>query len=184
MEKIVFDQFGRPSFDLWFMTMCFLVAQRSIDPATKCGTVVVNEANSILSVGYNGPPRGCVDEAVPLSRPEKYLWMAHGEINAITNAARSGICLNNSTFYVTGPPCAPCFRSMLNSGAKRLVYGTNNAKCVTYTEDEAVKKRMIEDGISYGLGKRDFQVDYFGDVDSIDKLLKNTSEYMYSKLNL
>jgi dCMP deaminase len=183
MKNNYFDQFDRPFFDLWFMTQCFLVAQRSLDPASKCGTVIVDESNSILAVGYNSPPRGCVDEIVPLTRPEKYSWMAHGEINAITNAARTGVCLNGSTFYVTGPPCVVCFRSILNSGAKRLVYGPNHTKCVADSDDEIVKRRMVEDPVKYGLKKRDFQIDYFGDFEAINQLLQNTSNYIYNKIN-
>lgn len=179
----MFDQFNRPNFDLWFMTLCVLISQRSLDPETKCGTVVVDENNSIISVGYNSPPRGCVDEEVPLTRPEKYLWMAHSEINAITNAALTGSCLKNSTFYVTGPPCAVCFRSILNTGAKRLVYGTIKAKCCSpeISDDEIVKERMLNDGPKYGREKRDFKVECFEDIYSMKKLLDNASSYLFNK---
>jgi dCMP deaminase len=176
-----FDKFNRPSFDLWFMTLAFLTSQRSLDPATKHGTVVVDDSKTVLAMGYNSPPRGCVDEAVPLTRPEKYLWMAHSEINAISNAARTGVALEGSTFYVTGTPCAVCFRSILNSGAKRLVYGPINAKCVE-TEDEKVKDHMINDGLNYGKGKRDFTVEYFDGVKEISDLLSMTSGYMFDKI--
>ena len=177
-----FDKFGRPNFDLWFMTLSFIVSQRSLDPDTKHGTVVVDGSNSILSVGYNSPPRGCVDELVPLTRPEKYLWMAHSEINAISNAASSGIALNGSTFYVTGPPCAACFRSILNTGAKRLVYGPIQAKVVN-ADDENAKRRMVDDGIEFGFGKRDFSIEVFNDVESINSLLSKTSSYMFEKIS-
>lgn len=175
--KPIIDDFGRPSFDLWFMTLSFLVSQRSLDPNTKHGCVVVDDSNTILSVGYNSPPRGCVDEEIPLTRPEKYMYMAHAEINAITNAARSGVALNNSTFYVTGPPCAVCFRSILNSGAKRLVYGPIKAQCFIGdgpSEDEIAKEQMLKG--------RDFSLEYFDDVVSIDNLLRGTSSAMYNKI--
>jgi len=176
-----YDALNRPNFDLWFMTMAFLVSQRSLDPDTKHGTVVVDNSNTILAVGYNGPPRGCVDEVVPLTRPEKYMWMAHSEINAITNAARSGVALNDSIFYVTGPPCVTCFRSILNSGAKKLVYGTVGSACHT-SEDEKVKNQMLNDRTSYGYTPREFQVVFFNNTQSIEFLLEKTKNYMIGKL--
>jgi len=178
------DQFGRPNFDLWFMTLAFVVSQRSLDPNTKHGTVVVDNSNAILTVGYNSPPRGCVDEAVPLTSPEKYDWMSHSEINAIANAAKTGTAINNSTFYVTGPPCVVCFRSILNSGAKRLVYGPIKAARFMdgKSEDEIVKERMLNEGISYGLEKRDFSLEVFDDIESIGDLLESTCKYMNDKV--
>lgn len=121
---------ARPDWDVYFMSLCFVVAQRSIDPNTKHGCVVVSDDNTILSVGYNGPPRGCLDERVPLTRPEKYAYFSHSEVNAIANAARHGVALRGSTFYITGFPCEVCFRSMINVGAKTVVYGNIPSKCV------------------------------------------------------
>ena len=177
-----YDCFSRPSFDLWFMTLAFVVAQRSLDPSTKHGTVVVDDSKTILAVGYNSPPRECVDSQVPLTRPEKYMWMAHSEINAITNAARSGVSLDGSTFYVTGPSCVSCFRSILNTGAKRLVYGPINAKCID-SEDENVKDHMLNDPLCYTGVKRNFIMEQFLDVESIKMLLDTTSNYMLDKVS-
>lgn len=180
-QTIEFDEFGRPSFDLWFMAIAFAVSQRSLDPATKHGTVVVDSSNTILAVGYNSPPRGCVDSQVPLTRPDKYMWMAHSEINAITNAARSGTSLDQSTFYVTGPPCAGCFRSILNTGAKRLVYGPINAKCHN-SDDENVKDHMLNDPVRFTGVKREFTMEEFSNVKAIQKFLEDTSTYMLEKI--
>ncbi len=116
-------QFVKPDWDSYFMAMAFVVCQRSIDPDTKHGCVVVDKDHSILSIGYNSPPRGCVDEEIPLTRPEKYSFFEHAESNAIINAARVGIPLIGSTFYVTGHPCTKCFSQILNVGAKRIIYG-------------------------------------------------------------
>lgn len=133
----------RPEWDDYFMALALVVSQRSLDPATKCGTVVVDDDKTVLSVGYNSPPRGCVDENVPLTRPEKYDWMVHSEDAAIINAARKGVGLNGSTFYVTGPPCERCTRSIISVGAAKVVYGRTSAKCVT-EDREKIKAQMLE----------------------------------------
>lgn len=133
------DNVGRPQWDYYFMSLCFLVAQRSLDVHTKHGCVVVSSDKTILSVGYNGPPRSSKDDVVPVSRPEKYAWMAHSESNAIANAARTGIRLLDSTFYVTGFPCETCALSMINAGAKKIVYGPVNSACVTESTKSVVE---------------------------------------------
>lgn len=123
----------RPDWNDWFMSICFLVSQRSLDPDTKHGCVVVSDDNTILSVGYNSPPRGCDDSKVPLTRPDKYDWFIHSEEAAILNAARVGVKLKGSTFYVTGIPCEKCLRQIINVGAKKVIYGNVKSNCVTET---------------------------------------------------
>jgi len=113
----------KPSWDEYFMMMTFVVASRSLDPSTKCGCVLVDSDHTILSVGYNSPPRGCNDNAIPLTRPEKYHYFAHAEENAI----------------VTGPPCPVCFRMMINAGIREMVLGPNHALCVGDAERKAIE---------------------------------------------
>lgn len=137
-----FDEFGRPSWTHYFISLAFLIAQRSLDESTKCGAVVVAKDNTILSVGYNGPPRGCDDSLVPQTRPEKYLWFLHAEEAAIVNAARSGICLKGATFYITGAPCARCVRKMISVGAEKIIFGGVNAKCVDKEDEKAIRDMM------------------------------------------
>lgn len=117
------DKLGRPEWDDYFIALTFLISLRSLDKHTKCGCVVVGEENSILSTGYNSPPRGCNDSKIPLERPHKYAFMEHAESNAIINAARIGTPLKNSIFYITGPPCNTCFGKIISVGAKKIVYG-------------------------------------------------------------
>ncbi len=130
----------RPDWDTWFMSMAFIAAQRSLDPDTKNGCVVVDDERTILSIGYNSPPRGCDDSSIPLTRPEKYKYMEHSESNAIINAARSGTSIRGSTFYVTGMPCQDCFRKIINVGCRRLVYASiNKANCIKPEDEEAIQ---------------------------------------------
>jgi dCMP deaminase len=143
---------NRPGWIDYFMSIATIVSFRSIDPSTKVGCVIVNQENSILSTGYNGPPRGMLDENVPTERPEKYSFFSHAEINAIANAARHGTSLRNSTFYVTTPPCDVCFRSVINSGAVKLIYGpvnTSEKDRYNFTVTERMAKECGVELISY-----------------------------------
>lgn len=123
MSDIV-DEFDRVRWNTFFMSMAVLVSQRSIDPMTKHGCVVTDDDHTVLSLGYNGPPRKCKDSDVPLTRPAKYEWIIHSESAAIINAARLGVSLKNSTFYVTGIPCSRCLGEIISVGAKRVYCGS------------------------------------------------------------
>ena len=119
-----------------YMSQAFVVAQKSMDPNTKQGCVVTTEDHSPLVTGYNSPPRGCIDHLIPLTSPEKYPFIEHAESNAINNAAREGIRLMGSTFYVTGHPCAGCFKRIRNVGAIRIIYGPVQATKVCFSDED------------------------------------------------
>jgi dCMP deaminase len=108
--------------DLRFLQLARMVATWSKDPSTKCGCIIVDEANVIKSQGYNGLPRGIdyTHERVNI-RPDKYRWTVHAEENAVCNAARVGSALSGCTAYITGPPCDRCMREMLQAGIVRVV---------------------------------------------------------------
>ena len=45
--------------DEYFMGISKLAGMRSKDPNTQVGACIVSEDNNILSMGYNGFPKGC-----------------------------------------------------------------------------------------------------------------------------
>ena len=122
--------------DQYFLKIADVVSQRSPDPNTKHGCVLVDKNNRVLSTGYNGPIHGLPHELIEWERPQKYLWMIHAEDNAVTF---SKCDLTDSTAYITGRPCVPCLRRLIQAGAKRIVFGNREAKCIS--EDE---KRVTE----------------------------------------
>ena len=60
------------SWDDTFMLMADLISQRSKDPSTQTGAVIVDENNIVLGLGYNGFPRGTADDAFPWDREGGY----------------------------------------------------------------------------------------------------------------
>ena len=56
------------SWDEYFMGVAHLAALRSKDPNTQVGCCIVSEDNKILSIGYNGFPKGCSDDEFPWRR--------------------------------------------------------------------------------------------------------------------
>jgi len=67
----------RSRWDETFLGLAFVIAQRSPDPSTVVGAVLVSKENRILSMGYNGPLRGSNNEAFPIERPAKYHHVIH-----------------------------------------------------------------------------------------------------------
>ncbi len=87
--------------------------------------VVIARDRRILSTGYNGSVAGMphCDEVGHLMEDGHCIRTIHGEANAIIQAARNGVMLENSTLYTTASPCWPCFKLISNSGIKKVVYG-------------------------------------------------------------
>lgn len=95
----------------------------SKDPSTKVGALFLYpETLNILSVGYNGMPRG-IDETIleRWDRPLKYKLVEHAERNAIYNSAMSGTSLKDSICVVSLFPCSDCARGIIQSGCKLVI---------------------------------------------------------------
>jgi len=133
----------RPSWDEYYLTIAYVVAQRSFDPSTKCGCVLVSADNRILSTGYNGPIKGSIDAKIPLTRPEKYSHLLHAEENALLAYSGSQQDISGSTAYVTGRPCHKCLRMMLQKGIERIVYSSTNVTKVVDKTDMEAQEIMI-----------------------------------------
>lgn len=131
------------NWDDYFMNLCKHVALKSKDPSTKHGSIIVDPEHNIISTGFNGPPRGVDDSIVPLTRPEKYSWFCHSEINSLTTANRTGSSLKDCTIYQTGPSCKFCWLAIANSGIRRQVCGSLSSNCVS-EEDIEVQRQMAK----------------------------------------
>ena len=98
----------------------YLASEKSKDPSTKIGAVLVREDN-IISIGYNGFPRGIDDTKDRLeNREEKYFYVVHAEANAILNAARNGIATCDSILYTSGMPCNECAKAIIQAGVRKV----------------------------------------------------------------
>ena len=106
------------SWDEYFMGVAMLSGMRSKDPNTQVGACIVSKDNKILSMGYNGLPRGCSDDEFPWCREgdpldNKYIYTAHSELNAILNYR--GGSLENAKIYVTLFPCNECAKAIIQA---------------------------------------------------------------------
>ncbi len=105
-----------------YAEMVAVVAKKSRDPSTKVGCVIVGPHHEVRSTGYNGLARGVgYTPARYITRPSKYLWMEHAERNAIYNAARNGVSLEECICFISGPPCADCARGIIQVGITQVI---------------------------------------------------------------
>jgi dCMP deaminase len=110
--------------DRWFLEMAVHVATKSKDRSTKVGCVLVGQDNEVLSVGFNGFPRGVNDDVEERhERPLKYQFVEHAERNAVYNAARQGIKTLGCKAYLNcySPPCQDCTRALIQPGLKEII---------------------------------------------------------------
>lgn len=132
------------SWDEYFMGLAHLSALRSKDPNTQVGACIVDEDNKVVSIGYNGMPRGCDDRKMPWEREggflqTKYAYVVHAELNAILNSPRS---VKNCTLYVSLFPCNECAKAIVQSGIKKVVYESDK---YDGTEGNIASKRIFKD---------------------------------------
>lgn len=135
----------RPDWDTVFLTLAFIIAQRSPDSETKHGSVLVDKHNRILSLGFNGFPRGFDDNELPSTRPLKYLWVIHSETNALNNAniiPEPEKC----TLYITGEPCIECSKTIIQHGIGKVKYAGVMSSCMHKDQEytNALQKMMID----------------------------------------
>lgn len=106
--------------DLRFLELAKLVGSWSKDPSSQVGAVVVDVDKRIISLGYNGFPKGIKDDVSILNnRDEKYKRIIHAERNAVLFAKRD---LTNTCIY-TYPfmPCTSCTGLIIQAGISRVV---------------------------------------------------------------
>ncbi len=127
----------------YFMGLAHLSALRSKDPNTQVGAAIIDENHRVVSVGYNGFPKGCSDDEFPWSRSggvlnSKYAFVVHAELNAILNSPRS---VSGCTIYVSLFPCNECAKAIIQSGIKRIVYESDK-----YADSETTiaSKKMLQ----------------------------------------
>ncbi len=106
----------------YFIKIAYAVSEKSKDPDTKVGCVIVGPDREIRMTGFNGLPKGCEDLPERYERPEKYKWIEHSERNAIYMAARLGTSLQDCHMYITAPPCEECARGIIQAGIKSVTY--------------------------------------------------------------
>ncbi|MCH7613094.1 MAG: deaminase [Candidatus Marinimicrobia bacterium] len=131
----------RISWEKYFMNIAREVATRSTCDRKHIGAVVARD-KTILSTGYNGSIRGLphCDEVGHEMIDGHCIRTTHAEANAIAQAAKNGVRVDEAEIFVTASPCYTCFKLIANSGIKTIYYDE-------FYRDERILKHAKEAGI-------------------------------------
>lgn len=123
--------YNRPSWDDYFIAIAKMIGSRGTCDRGRAGCVIVKEKR-IISTGYVGSPMHLAhcDEIGHEMHTVKQndgkesrhcIRTTHAEQNAICQAAKFGVGLDNSTLYCKMTPCYICAKMIINSGVTRVV---------------------------------------------------------------
>lgn len=117
----------RISVDEYYIAMATLAGLRSTCVRRRVGCILTDINNRVLSVGYNGVPRGtphcinnpCAGANEPSGTGLRHCYASHAEQNALI-ACRDIQAIH--TAYVTTAPCDSCAKLFVNTSCRRIVY--------------------------------------------------------------
>lgn len=134
----------KTNWDNRFLELAKHISTWSKDRSTQVGAVIVDSLHRVVSLGYNGFPRGCDDEIEDRhQRLAKYLYTEHAERNAIYNATSS---LQGCTIYITPLfPCSDCARAIIQTGITRVVCPKPDYSNVVWSEHFKAAEQMFQE---------------------------------------
>jgi dCMP deaminase len=109
----------RITWDEYFINVADLASIRSPCERLKVGCVLAKN-NRLVSMGYNGFLAGTNHKSIVRGGHEQAT--IHAEINAIADAAKRGASVDGAVAYITHYPCLNCYKALVSSGIKKIVY--------------------------------------------------------------
>lgn len=138
--------------DKWnkrFLELAKHVSSWSKD-TTKVGAIIVDpRTNNVVGMGYNGFPRGVIDNKARYNdRDMKLKLTCHAELNAILN---SNMSTRNCVIYVyptmmNPASCPECSKAIVQAGIEKLYYYKNNNTNPNWVELEQFSKIILSEG--------------------------------------
>ena len=137
--------------DRRFLALAEHIAQWSKDPSTKTGAVIVDQNNRVISLGYNGFPRGVRDSLERLEHREtKYKIIVHCERNALLFSREPMVGCRLYTWPFMS--CAPCASMVIQAGIVEVIAPvSDNSRWIddfnlaqTLFSEAGVKVRLLE----------------------------------------
>lgn len=95
---------------------------RSPDPSTKNGSILIDTDGNVLTFGVNKFPTGVAETNFRLhDKATKYRLVVHAENGAIFNAAKHGKATRDSTLYCPFYACSECAKAIIQAGVKTVI---------------------------------------------------------------
>ena len=138
---------------------CLVLSKQSTCPRRSIAAMLIDpETNSIVSDGYNGPPRGggtlcggseCLRESSKVESGTRLeVGCHHAELNCILNAARVGNKTSGKVMIVTAEPCLMCAKAIHHAGIAEVYvvgggYSGALVNGVSYLEEHGVTVHTV-----------------------------------------
>ena len=137
----------RVSWETYFMNIAKEVSTRSTCDRKHVGAVIVRD-RTLLSTGYNGSIKGlphCNDAGCEIVDGH-CIRTSHAEANAIVQAAKNGVKIDDSEIYVTASPCYNCFKLIANSGINTIYYDEfyRDEHIINYASEANIELKALD----------------------------------------
>ena len=139
LKQLLDNQKTRMDWDTYFSSLALLISSRSPCHRLHVGCVIVGEKR-VLATGYNGFLPNA--EHISVVRNNHEQATVHAEQNAISQAAKTGVCIKGATAYVTHYPCINCCKIMIASGISKIKY------MMDYKNDPLVRQFCSQVGVT------------------------------------
>lgn len=144
-----------------YLNKCLIVAEKSNDPSTKVGAIIVGPSGNYCC-GYNRFPCGIINLPERWNdRDVKIKLVVHAEIAALLNALKAKFHLDKSILYMWatdvktgatwgGPPCTRCAVELIQAGIGEIRVPVSKGIPERWLADLNLSRELIlEAGIKY-----------------------------------
>lgn len=136
----------KQSFFEYFKGSVLKNASMSKDADTKVGAVIFSEKYGVeVSSGWNCLARGVKHVDGRNSRPLKYKYTTHAEMNAVANAALLGRSTGGMSLMVNLYPCTTCANMIVNAGIKKVYCPAPDYEHKQYGEDFKISETIFKE---------------------------------------
>ena len=134
-----------------FMILAKFLAERTDDPKTGVGAVIINDKD-VVGLGWNGFPRKArygefarASDKDKGKQEKKYPYIIHAEQNALI--MRNAKNIKGGTLFVTKTPCDECTVLLKMQGITTVVLGE---EFIEETEMKGISYKQFPDGVKKG----------------------------------
>jgi len=103
------------------LKIAYLEAQKSTNPSTQNGAILVDDKGNVILSAVNSFPDGVTETEERQNRPLRYKFSVHSERNVLYLAARLGIKTEGLLMVCPWAACTDCAQGIIQAGIKRLV---------------------------------------------------------------
>ena len=119
LDKVIKSWDTRIDWEHYFMCAAVMISSRSSCERLHVGCALVKDTR-IISEGYNGFLANRPHDSIIRDNHEQAT--VHAEQNAISDCSKRGISCDGATAYITHFPCINCFKILVSSGIKKIIY--------------------------------------------------------------